>query len=190
MFPLAALPDGDKGHLASWNGSVRDRQSRNAYRATSRPLFAPLTQTVFHVCCRVIFHHLWSVARVPLEQRQTQEPETLRTQMTWVLFRLSAILAIFTLQLYTPTICQQIFCIHFINFFKLTLKLSFLTLLDEKNVSSLDGWEDILLVKGVIWSNFMFSFVFGVLQAVCAFIRYVKLQRLKSQTQRDILYKS
>ncbi len=25
MFPLAALPDGDKGHLASWNGSVRDR---------------------------------------------------------------------------------------------------------------------------------------------------------------------
>ncbi len=35
----------------------------------------------------------------------------------------------------------------------------------------------------------MFSFVFGVLQAVCAYIRPVKLQRLKSQTQRDIFIK-
>ncbi len=44
--------------------------------------------------------------------------------------------------------------------------------------------------KGVIWCDFMFSFVFGVLQAVCAYISSVKLQRLKSQNQRDILYKS
>ncbi len=44
--------------------------------------------------------------------------------------------------------------------------------------------------KGVIWCDFKFSFLFGVLQAVCAYIRSVKLQRLKSQTQRDILYKS
>ncbi len=46
------------------------------------------------------------------------------------------------------------------------------------------------LFKGVIWCDFMFSFVFGVLQAVCPYIRSVKLQRLKYQTQRDILYKS
>ncbi len=44
-------------------------------------------------------------------------------------------------------------------------------------------------VKGVIWCDFKFSFVFGVLQAVREYIRSVKLQRLKSQTQRDILLK-
>ncbi len=44
--------------------------------------------------------------------------------------------------------------------------------------------------KDEISKDFMFSFVFGVLQAVCAYIRSVKLQRLKSQTQSDILYKS
>ncbi len=33
-----------------------------------------------------------------------------------------------------------------------------------------------------------FQVLFGVLQAVCASIRSVKLQRLKSQNQRDILY--
>ncbi len=38
--------------------------------------------------------------------------------------------------------------------------------------------------------DFMFSLLFGALQAVCAYIRSVKLQRLKSQTQRYILYKS
>ncbi len=37
--------------------------------------------------------------------------------------------------------------------------------------------------------DFKFSFVFGVLQAVRA-CRSIKLQRLMSQTQRDILYKS
>ncbi len=35
-----------------------------------------------------------------------------------------------------------------------------------------------------------FTFVFGVLQAVHAYIGSVKLQRLKSQTQRYILYKN
>ncbi len=39
-------------------------------------------------------------------------------------------------------------------------------------------------------SYFKFSFLFGVLQAVHALIRSLKLQRLKSQNQRDILYKS
>ncbi len=34
----------------------------------------------------------------------------------------------------------------------------------------------------------MFSFLFGVLQDVHACIRSVKLQRLKSQTQRDIFF--
>ncbi len=37
---------------------------------------------------------------------------------------------------------------------------------------------------------FQVSFVFGVLQAVHAQIRSLKLQRPKSQTQIDILYKS
>ncbi len=36
----------------------------------------------------------------------------------------------------------------------------------------------------------MFSFPFGVSHADCAWIRSLKLQRLKSQTQRDIIYKS
>ncbi len=34
----------------------------------------------------------------------------------------------------------------------------------------------------------MVSFLFGVLQAHCAQIISLKLQRLKSQNQRDILY--
>ncbi len=41
-----------------------------------------------------------------------------------------------------------------------------------------------------IWCDFKFSFVFGVLQAVRAYVRSVKLQKLKSQTQRGILCKS
>ncbi len=32
-------------------------------------------------------------------------------------------------------------------------------------------------IKGVIWQDFMFSFVFGVLQAICAYIRSIKSQR-------------
>ncbi len=44
-------------------------------------------------------------------------------------------------------------------------------------------------LKGVIWCNLNFSFVFGVLQAVCAYIRSVKLQRLKYQIQRYYLSK-
>ncbi len=44
--------------------------------------------------------------------------------------------------------------------------------------------------KGVIWCDFKFSFLFGVLQAVHALIRSLKFQRRKSQNQRDILYKS
>ncbi len=53
--------------------------------------------------------------------------------------------------------------------------------------------NSVLLVKLLIKGSYdaiKFSFVFGVLQAVCAYIRSVKLQRIKSQTQRDILYKS
>ncbi len=44
--------------------------------------------------------------------------------------------------------------------------------------------------KGVIGCDFKFCFLFGVFQAVRAEIRSLKLQRLKSQTKRDILYKS
>ncbi len=40
------------------------------------------------------------------------------------------------------------------------------------------------------WCDFKFSFLFGVLQAECAYIRSLKLQRLKSQNQRYILYQS
>ncbi len=53
--------------------------------------------------------------------------------------------------------------------------------------------NSVLLVKLLIKGSYdaiKFSFVFGVLQAVWAYIRSVKLQRIKSQTQRDILYKS
>ncbi len=32
-------------------------------------------------------------------------------------------------------------------------------------------------IKGVIWQDFMFYFVFGVLQAICADIRSIKSQR-------------
>ncbi len=46
-----------------------------------------------------------------------------------------------------------------------------------------------IILKGS-YDDFKFCFLFGVLQAVCAKIRSVKFQRLKSQTQRDILYKS
>ncbi len=45
-------------------------------------------------------------------------------------------------------------------------------------------------IKGVIQYDFKCPFLFGVLQAVCAYIRSLKLQRLKSQSQRDILYES
>ncbi len=38
-------------------------------------------------------------------------------------------------------------------------------------------------IKGVIWCDIKFSFVFGVLQAGHAYIRSAKLQRLKSQSQ-------
>ncbi len=44
-----------------------------------------------------------------------------------------------------------------------------------------------VLFKGVVWCDIMFPFVFGVFQAVCAYIRSVKLQRLKSQTE-DIFF--
>ncbi len=37
--------------------------------------------------------------------------------------------------------------------------------------------------------EFKVSFLCGVLQAVCAYIRSLKLQRLKSKNQRYILYK-
>ncbi len=48
------------------------------------------------------------------------------------------------------------------------------------NVQSRQSALDQAFIKGVIWCDFMFSFVFGVLEAVYAYIRSVKLQRLKS----------
>ncbi len=45
-----------------------------------------------------------------------------------------------------------------------------------------------IILKGS-YDDFKCCFLFGVLQAVCAKIRSIKLQRLKSQNQRDILYK-
>ncbi len=47
----------------------------------------------------------------------------------------------------------------------------------------------VIFVKGVRWCDYIFIFVFVVLQAVCAYIRSIKLQRLKSQTQIQFFIK-
>ncbi len=47
-----------------------------------------------------------------------------------------------------------------------------------------------LNLKGSYDAISCFPLSLECLQAVCVYIRWVKLQRLKSQTQRDILYKS
>ncbi len=45
-------------------------------------------------------------------------------------------------------------------------------------------------IKGDIWCDFKFSSLFGMLLAVCAQKRSLKLEKRKSQDQIDILYKS
>ncbi len=188
---------GCKGHLTSWNGSVTDRDKAEMCAEQHPGLYSLLWLKQFSMSavessftsCEVLPEFLWNTVR-----HRSQRHWELRCHgcyFAWALY-LPYSLYSSTHLLYANNYFVYILFVQG-NFRrknpKLILKLSLLILLDQKNVSSLDGWQYILLVKGVI-CDFMFSFLFGVLQAVCAYIRSVKLQRLKSQTQRDILYKS
>lgn len=100
MFPLVALPE-CKGHLASWNETGAKQKCVQSH---IQPLLAPLTQTVLHVCCRVIFQQSCEVLPELHWNRFRHKSQRHWEAMGVTVFQLRVMLSTSILQLYTPTI--------------------------------------------------------------------------------------